>query len=73
MGNLSTKDTLKAETILRQVEGMSMVSALDLLDWCKEQLLLQPVERWTFKTYCGEPYDLPTGKSMTDPCDSDKI
>lgn len=46
MSLLSENDKNRAETILLQLTGMSIVSAQELLSWCSKQLLNQPVGEW---------------------------
>lgn len=44
------QDTEKrAEAILKQLQGMSITSARDLLNWCGDYMLNQPVGEWCLK------------------------
>lgn len=47
--SIKEKDMEKAEAILQQLEGMSIVDAQSLLGWCSEYLLHQPVGKWSVK------------------------
>jgi len=47
--SIKEKDMEKAEAILQQLEGMRIKDAQNLLDWCSEYLLNQPVGKWSAK------------------------
>ncbi len=49
MSFLEKSDEKKAEAILQQLKGKSIASAQELLDWCSQQLLEQPVGEWSLK------------------------
>lgn len=48
---LSQEDREKrALTILQQLKGMEIAEAQNLLQWCSDYLLKQPVGEWVEKT-----------------------
>ena len=56
---MNEKDQERSAAVLRQLEGMTIADAQELLQWCGNRLLDQPVLKWGFVDdkgkLCGDP------------------